>query len=154
MDFGNCGNCLRNAHLGKKHCAVCGTKVRHKGALQGVVTRRSRDWLLRRVPLTWPGNVFAHHVTVIFGVYKHDCLDMVGKHFVVDITEICQNEKIQALRLELPDELKNDVNRIPHLTLCADDGVKPKEANEMLEGLHGAQTMMGQLEVRLEFTPF
>lgn len=60
-----------------------------------------------------------HHVTLQYGVEKSTVDRLIGKRFIATLTELRQDDRAQAFRVVLPDDIapfwKGDT--IPHLTV-------------------------------------
>lgn len=73
------------------------------------------------------------HVTLQFAVERSLLQDKEGETFPVSATAIVHNDRIQAIKVELPEEVKElCTNANPHITLSHKDGVPPFESNAML----------------------
>jgi hypothetical protein len=82
-------------------------------------------------------NVARHfHVTLQFGVeLTLEIREMLGKTVEATAVANCYNNQIQALRVSLPEEVRQICNNEnPHMTISMADGVKPVESNNMLKG--------------------
>jgi hypothetical protein len=96
------------------------------------------------------------HVTLQFGVYENEVpAGILGHTFSVRATSICYNTRIQALRVELPAELRDVCqNENPHMTISMIPGVRPVESNEMLQGFHHSESVDFEMSLICEFSPF
>lgn len=95
-----------------------------------------------------------HHITLQYDVELNDCLGWIDRCFEVTITEHCWNDRIQALRVELPFWLPNQ-NLHPHITVSWAEGVQPVESNVMLETNDYESSSHNEiLEVETKFHPF
>jgi tRNA splicing ligase len=103
------------------------------------------------------------HVTLQFGVdwesLSQDVKGLVGKEFEVKVLLNCYNEKIQALYVDLPEEVSALCrNSHPHITISMADGVKPVESNQMLSGAYlsewGPSSIPNSIVTTLQFHQF
>lgn len=106
------------------------------------------------------------HVTLQFGVeLTSEIESLLGQQVEVQVVANCFNDRIQALKVELPssaavDNLSEvDVramcrNAQPHLTLSMADGVKPVESNDMLAGEHDCSSVSFLLMLQFDFFAF
>lgn len=80
---------------------------------------------------------------------------MLGKTVEVMAVANCCNDKIQALRVSLPEEVRQLCNNEnPHMTISMVEGVKPVESNNMLEGDRMEVPMNLPLTLRFDFFQF
>lgn len=97
------------------------------------------------------------HVTLQFGVYRSEIpIDLLGQRVRVRVTENCFNSRIQAVRVQLPEEARSLCrNEHPHMTVSMVPGVRPVESNGMLLQ-HYPSTLPANFELDLiyEFSPF
>lgn len=95
------------------------------------------------------------HVTLRFGANRADWAHMIGERVAVIATADCSNERIQALKVELPPEYKSICgNPIPHITISHLPGVKPVESNTMLDSPEITNLIDLRLETVVEFFSF
>ena len=96
------------------------------------------------------------HVTLQFGVSREDVPEAVlGRLFPVTFVANCYNDRIQALRVELPEEVHQLCNNEhPNMTVSMADGVRPVESNAMLAGEHVSEPASFELPLVCEFQPF
>lgn len=100
--------------------------------------------------------VFAHHVTLAFGVTEEEVAEHIGKRFTGAVTAMAWNNDIQALRVELPADIAPLCgNNDPHITVSS-NGVPPVKSNDMLAGEHGFILYPNpkQLDMVIEWSPF
>lgn len=72
------------------------------------------------------------HVTLLFGAFQDEHTEILGEEFQIAVISHCWNDRIQALRVDLPVYLEQECqNRVPHITLSWEDGVSPVEANSL-----------------------
>lgn len=105
--------------------------------------------LAAAVPAAFPV-AFGHHVTLAFGVLLDDVAQFVGQSFNVRATVNAHNGDIQAVRVALPDGVPCG-NAHPHITISAQDGVKPVASNAMLAGDHTAVAIDVLIPVVVDF---
>lgn len=102
-------------------------------------------------------NVARHlHVTLQFGVNENEIPDgLLGEAFTVRVTENCFNSRVHALRVQLPEELRDICqNENPHMTISMIPGVRPVESNEMFQGPHHSESVDFEIPLVCEFSPF
>ena len=83
-------------------------------------------------------DVRADHVTLKFGPTDEEMASFREKHRLgeevsLKITGVAEDDQGQALKVELPDELKAMSNRTPHITVSTTPGVDAVYSNELLE---------------------
>ena len=105
-----------------------------RGNLWIVLTKDSREKLLAFIPPFYP-HIFADHVTLFYNVELiEEYKSLLGAKVEIILKENIFNHKIQATTLdigELPCQ-----NTSPHITISAQEGIKPFESNSMLESDH------------------
>lgn len=96
------------------------------------------------------------HVTLQFGVeYTEEIAELIGKEVGVTAVANCSNGRIQALKINLPEEvLSMCKNPVPHMTISSEDGVKPVESNNMLSSDHSCTVVDIPLSLRFDFFHF
>jgi hypothetical protein len=96
------------------------------------------------------------HVTLQFGVVENEIPDgILGRTFTVRATENCFNDRIHALRVELPSGIRSVcLNKNPHMTISMLPGVRPVESNVMLQSPLAIQRENFGLSLVCEFVPF
>lgn len=118
-----------------------------KGILMAKVVDHAA--LAAAIPAAFPV-AFGHHVTLAFGVLLDDVAAFVGQTFNVRATVNALNGDIQAVRVTLPDGIPCG-NKHPHITISAQDGVKPVASNAMLDGDHTAIPIDVVIPVLVDF---
>lgn len=95
------------------------------------------------------------HVTLQFGVNRADWEHLIGERVAVIATEECSNDRIQAIKVELPDQYKLICgNPIPHITISHLPEVKPVESNKMLDCPDVSNNINLLLDTEVEFFNF
>ena len=96
------------------------------------------------------------HVTLQFGIYENEVPEgILGEAFTVRFTENCFNSRVHALRVQLPEELRDICqNENPHMTISMISGVRPVESNEMLQGSPHSESVDFEMSLICEFSPF
>ena len=96
------------------------------------------------------------HVTLQFGVFENEIPDgILGRTFTVRATENCFGDRIHALRVELPSEIRGVcLNKHPHMTISMLPGVRPVESNVMLQSPLCLENVNFSLSLVCEFVPF
>lgn len=96
------------------------------------------------------------HVTLQFRVDLNPAMEeLLGREVEVVATGDCSNDRVQALRVNLPEEVAQLCsNEHPHMTISTADGVKPVESNNMLSGDHTCTDVSIPLTLRFEFFQF
>lgn len=84
-------------------------------------------------------NVQADHVTLMFRPTEEDMENLredfrLGQQVPLKITGYAEDDKGQALVVELPSELQSHTQRSPHITLSIAPGVEPVYSNELVKG--------------------
>lgn len=97
----------------------------------------SKNELLRRFPPKH-GNIEADHVTVMFRPSEEEMDAFLedfqfGQQIPMKVTGYAEDDKGQALAVELPTELSPHVRRSPHITVSLAPGVEPLYSNELIE---------------------
>lgn len=118
-----------------------------KGILMAKVVDHAA--LVAAIPAAFPV-VFGHHVTLAFGVDLADVAHFVGRVFNVRATVNAHNGDIHAVRVDLPAGIPCG-NAHPHITISANDGVKPVASNAMLAGDHTAMAIDVVIPVCVDF---
>jgi hypothetical protein len=77
------------------------------------------------------------HITLQYGVQRADWAWLIGREFTAVIVQQCWNDRVQALRVFLPEGIPC-CNLHPHITVSWVEGAEPAEANEMLADESGA----------------
>jgi hypothetical protein len=68
---------------------------------------------------------------------------------------VCSNERIQALKLELPPEMAALCdNVVPHITLSHLPEVKPVESNNMIQSEHIVNPISCEIDLIIETLEF
>lgn len=97
------------------------------------------------------------HVTLQYNVaFTKGVLSLldVGEVFV-EVFENCWNDKIQALRVKLPDNLRFVCqNEDPYITVSMREGVRPVMSNVMLGTEHHSEPVSSSLSFKVEFFRF
>jgi hypothetical protein len=96
------------------------------------------------------------HVTLRFGVFENEIPDgILGRTFTARATENCFNDRVHALRIELPSEIRGVcLNKHPHMTISMLPGVRPVESNVMLQSPLSLEKVNFNLSLICEFVPF
>lgn len=96
------------------------------------------------------------HITLQFGVeLTPEIQEMLGEKVDIQVVADCHNERIQALRIELPDEVRAMCNNaIPHMTISMVEGVKPVESNDMLSEEHEEVAVSTVIHMVYDFFQF
>lgn len=105
--------------------------------------------------------VFAHHMTVAFGVTEEEVKDLIGREVTVKVAGSAHNGEIQALVIDPPMWLAKHIrNRHPHITISS-NGAAPVKSNDMLASedtdffLYDLAVMdRPELAMRIEWSPF
>lgn len=101
------------------------------------LTPEARRKLLRDFPPRHP-EVRADHVTLLFKPTTEQLEDMrrelgMGRRVPLRVTGVAEDDKAQALEVELPEEIARRGQRRPHVTISVAEGVQPVYSNELLE---------------------
>jgi len=98
------------------------------------------------------------HVTLQFAVERNLLQGKEGETFPVSATAIVHNDRIQAIRVDLPEDIRELCNNVnPHITLSHLDGVPPFESNAMLNDPESIITPINppiELQTEMEFFKF
>jgi hypothetical protein len=95
------------------------------------------------------------HVTLQFGVERTEFEDLIGKEVEVTIKARCFNDRIEALSVDLPGDIRPLCkNEHPHITISMEEGVKPVESNAMLKGDYNWAPLSYTLQTVVEFFAF
>jgi hypothetical protein len=95
------------------------------------------------------------HVTLQFGVEMSDFAHLIGQKVKVAAVANCCNDRIQAIRVNLPAQYKELCqNEVPHITISHLPDVRPVESNEMLKGEHTETPLNFEVETIVEFYQF
>lgn len=96
------------------------------------------------------------HVTLQFGIdYSSVDPEILGATVEATAIELCYNDRIQALRVALPESFAPMCqNANPHMTLGHLPGVKPFESNAMLSSEHTSHPYHLPLNLIVEFFEF
>ena len=98
------------------------------------------------------------HVTLQFAVERSILQDREGETFPVTATAIVNNDRIQAIKVELPEGVRDLCNNAnPHITLSHKEGVPPFESNTMLNDSESIITPLDppiELNSEMEFFKF
>lgn len=95
------------------------------------------------------------HVTLQHNVeMTEEIAEWIDEIVQVEVVSICNNERIQALRVNLPEEIRALCHRQhPHMTISMMQGVAPVESNRMLDADHDTNAVSQTLNFRFEFFP-
>lgn len=108
------------------------------------------ELLLANVPPRFE-KVEAHHLTLRFGVELTPYQSLVGKRFSARLVAEAWDERIQAVRVELPQEAEPWCENLhPHVTISHAEGVQPKLSSILLEAPPHQQELDLTLEFRVE----
>lgn len=118
------------------------------------LTPEAKKEILRDFPAAHP-NVQADHVTLLFKPTEEQMEDLrsrfkMGQSVPLKVTGVAQDDKAQALSVELPAALEGTSKGRPHVTVSVADGVSPMYSNELLEAgsrAVGPRTYEGYLDV-------
>lgn len=96
------------------------------------------------------------HVTLQFGAeYTAEIEELMDKEVEVVAVADCSNDRVQALQISLPAEIRAMCNNAnPHMTISMQDGVKPVESNDMLAGEHSCTSVSIPLTLKFGFFHF
>jgi Fungal tRNA ligase phosphodiesterase domain len=95
------------------------------------------------------------HVTIQFNVEHSEVEHLLGREVMVYAYSNCSNGRIQALRVELPEEFHTLCgNECPHMTISHLPNVRPVESNVMLQSDHNSLACDLVLATVAEFQPF
>lgn len=75
------------------------------------------------------------HITLCYDVVVQEYANMVGVRFSVLPRDIVYNGKVEAMTVRLPEGIRVQDGRIPHITLSWEDGSEPKDSRAMLNSL-------------------
>jgi hypothetical protein len=117
-------------------------------------------WAVLQEPLTldrtYP-NGEPHHVTLIYGAYRSIWEGWIGQEIEAMPYRLAQNDRVQALAIELEDGVPC-INQIPHITISWADDAEPVESNELLANRFNTPGYIEQpwldntpLRLRIEF---
>lgn len=122
-----------------------------KGMLWAVA---SREQVLAIAPARYE-EIYADHVTLQFRVSRSECRPWLGRTFTAPVTAEAWDDEIQALRVQLPDELRALCDKAhPHVTVSARQFVRPKQSNQLLEAPANERRLNASLEFKIEWRPF
>lgn len=77
------------------------------------------------------------HITLRFNVDFSEVEHLLGREVMVYCYEDCHNNRIQAVRVQLPAEFHTLCqNESPHMTISHLPNVRPVESNNMLQSEH------------------
>jgi len=92
-----------------------------------LLAKSSRTMLLKKYPPKFE-NVIAHHITHLFDSPNEKPKSPES----VKVVGIADNEKAQALVVEIDGNTKSPDGRIYHITLSLEKGAKAKDSNDLL----------------------
>jgi hypothetical protein len=95
------------------------------------------------------------HVALQFGVNREDWENLIGRSVEVVSVANCYNNKIQALRVNLPEEFDAICGNVhPHMTISTAENVRPVESNKMFSGKHNELPVEFVMQTTVEFFEF
>jgi hypothetical protein len=95
------------------------------------------------------------HVTLQFGVNREDWMHLIGCNVEVNVVANCWNDKVQALRVILPEEFDAICGNVhPHITISTADNVRPVESNNMLSSEHHEAPVQFVMQTTVDFFEF
>lgn len=102
------------------------------------LTPEAKQKVLERFPAKHE-NLQADHVTLMFRPTDEDMEQVrenlqLGQKVPLKVTGYVEDEKGQALVVELPPEIQAQSRRSPHLTLSLAPGIEPIYSNELIQG--------------------
>jgi len=77
-----------------------------------------------------------HHITLQYGVERHEWEHLIGLPVTVGVLEECWNDRVQALSVILPDWWLPCRNPHPHISVSWVEDADPVESNSMLNSEH------------------
>lgn len=108
-----------------------------------------------RVTALYPLPAIEPHVTFKFNALKRAWSEWIGLRFDAEIFGNHWNDRVQALSVELPDDLTDLCdNAIPHLTVSWIHGAAPVESNEMLLQPHSSDRFLQNVRFQMQFYDF
>lgn len=115
------------------------------------------DSLQREVPIVFERPADHFHITLQYNVPLTDEIaQFLWKEPIpVRISANCYNDRIQAVRVELPESFRNLCqNADPHMTVSMVHGARPVMSNVMLGSGHVSQPLEATMMFRAEFSYF
>lgn len=97
------------------------------------------------------------HITLQYNVpLTEEIAQFLWKEpLAVNVTANCFNDRIQAVRVQLPDSVRSLCqNSDPHMTISMVQGARPVQSNVMLGSNHVEQELETTLLFRAEFSRF
>jgi hypothetical protein len=92
------------------------------------------------------------HVTLEYGVNYESCNFLIGRKVEVIAVANCWNDKVQALRVNLPPEYDAICDNVhPHMTISTADNVRPVESNNMLSGEYNELPVQIVMQTTVDF---
>ncbi|MEK7605548.1 MAG: hypothetical protein AAB478_03420 [Patescibacteria group bacterium] len=123
-----------------------------KGILWIVLIEESKQKLLETVPAKYPV-LFANHITLFYDVeLTGEWKGLVEKRIELSLKTHCYDHQIQAVTVDIGDLPCQ--NLFPHITISAQEGIKPFISNAMLQGVHSSQYVKESLQGVVEFAEF
>jgi hypothetical protein len=99
----------------------------------------------RRYPYGCP-----HHVTLKRGIFLEEHCDFIGKRFSAIATQLCWNDRIEAIAVKLPEWVPCTIE-YPHITVSWVAGAKPVESNTMLATKYSYLNLDEKIDVVIDF---
>ena len=106
------------------------------------LTPEAKKELLKDFPPKHP-EVQADHITLMFKPTLDQMKQLrdrfsMGQTVPIQITGYAEDDKAQALTVELPGDIREQSKEQPHITVSVAEGVSPSYSNELLRGVVGA----------------
>lgn len=121
--------------------------------IQGILWLSLKDQILPVDNIYQPATHL--HVTLQFGVNREEFEHLIGQDVQVLAVANCWNDKIQALRVNLPDKFSQICGNLhPHMTISHGQDVRPVESNNMLNSEHNEQLIQFVMQTTVEFYEF
>lgn len=84
-------------------------------------------------------DIQADHVTLMFKPTQEEMQELqgrfkMGQRVPIKVTGVAQDDKAQALSVELPGDFEDRAQRKPHVTISVAEGVSPMHSNDLLAG--------------------
>jgi hypothetical protein len=118
--------------------------------MQGIVWAVIQDPAALKLVIPRYEVVQCHHITLQYGVSLDRWWRWVGLEFTAIGLAECWNDRIQAVRVQLPAPILC-VNQHPHITVSHQVGVAAKEANQMLADQYESVALNLIVPVWIEF---
>lgn len=130
---------------------------RQRGIFWLSLVEQDYEYFQNDIPVLFEQPAQHFHITLQYNVpLTEEIAQFLWREPVaVTVRANCFNDRIQAVRVELPESFRNLCqNANPHMTISMVKGVRPVQSNNMLDSSHVKEELEVTLLFRAEFSHF